>query len=557
MRILSTSKNNCKNCYKCIRKCPLKAIEFSNFQAQIIDEECVLCGICYNACPQDAKRLVTDLDFIKTWLMQGDDVYISIAPSYLSDFYKSDYTSIQSAFKALGFKDVYQTAEAAAYVKQDYEQKLKTLDGKVLISSCCPTVNLLIQKHYPSLIPFLAETPSPMVVHGHQIKKKHTVSKVVFVGPCISKKHEQLMHKDQIDAVLTFEEVKEWFINENIHYQKDDSIPSEIGRTNQFPTAGGIIKSFTTFKDDIHYLSIDGMDACMDALEDIKNGIIDNCFIEMSACKGSCTGGPLRNRKQNTPVKSLININHHLNDIDYCTDDYSIDFKMAFDNLSSHKKIISDEALEDILFKMGKTDPKNQLDCGSCGYDTCLEKARAIYAGKADLTMCLPYLKDKAESFSDHVIHSSPNGVIVLNDKLNVQVMNQAACNVLGLKNNDAVLSDYIGLIKDPTIYEHIKTNGLKKHHKRYYFAENERYIDETIAYDEQFNIYVCILRDITREVKHQKAKALTKKQALEITDSVLLKQMRAVHEIASLLGETTADSKAALTKLKAVISDE
>jgi len=557
MRILSTLKNNCKNCYKCIRKCPIKAIEFSNFQAQIIDEDCVLCGICYTVCPQEAKRLVSDLDFIKTWLLQGDDIYISIAPSYLSDFYKSDFTSIKNAFLKLGFKDVYQTAEAATHVKKDYEHKLAKLDEKVLISSCCPTVNLLIQKHYPSLIPFLADTPSPMVVHGDQIKKKHPNSKVVFVGPCISKKHEQIMNKDYIDAILTFEDAKQWFQDDHIAFEKLSKTHDHIGRTNQFPTAGGIIKSFTHYEPSIHYLAIDGMEGCIDALEDIKNGIIDNCFIEMSACKGSCTGGPLRNRKQNTPVKSLININRHLIDEDYAHKDYHIDFKMTFDNLASHRKSLSDEAIQSILTKMGKSSPKNQLDCGSCGYNTCKEKAAAIYLGKADLTMCLPYLKDKAESFSDHVIHSSPNGVIVLNEKLHIQIMNQSACTMLGLKNNDAALKEHIGVIKDPTLYYTFIEKERKKYHKRYYYAENERYIDETIVYDDTFNIYVCILRDITQEVKRQKAKAETKKQALKITDDVLLKQMRAVHEIASLLGETTADSKAALTKLKAVINDE
>ncbi|MFW6318661.1 MAG: [Fe-Fe] hydrogenase large subunit C-terminal domain-containing protein [Bacillota bacterium] len=557
MRILSTSKNNCKNCYKCIRTCPLKAIEFSNFQAQIIDDDCVLCGMCYNVCPQDAKRLVTDIEFIKTWLLQGEEVIISIAPSYLSDFYKSDFSSIKNAFMALGFKDVMQTAEAATYVKKNYEEKLSHPDTKMLISSCCPTVNLLIQKHYPSLLPFLADTPSPMVVHGEHIKKRHPNSKVVFVGPCISKKHEQLMNKDCVDAVLSFKEMKQWFLDDGIAYDKKDKNTPVTGRTNQFPTAGGIVKSFTTYEPSIHYLSIDGMGECIDALEDIKHGIIDNCFIEMSACKGSCTGGPLRNRIQHTPVKSLININRHLNTHDYIIDDYVVERKQVFDNLSTTNKHLDDDTLNTILKKMGKTDAKMQLDCGSCGYNTCLDKAKAIALGKADLTMCLPYLKDKAESFSDHVIHSSPNGVIVLNDKLQVQVMNQAACTMLGLKNNQSMLSENIAKIKDPTMYYDFLESKKTKANTRYYFEGFERYIDETIAYDKQFNIYVCILRDITKEVKREIAKTETQKQALKITDDVLLKQMRAVHEIASLLGETTADSKAALTKLKAVISDE
>ncbi|MFW6319593.1 MAG: [Fe-Fe] hydrogenase large subunit C-terminal domain-containing protein [Bacillota bacterium] len=558
MQILTTLKTNCKNCYKCIRQCPVKAIEFSNYQAQIIDEECVLCGMCYNACPQDAKSLKSDIEFVKTWLMQDEEVIVSIAPSFLSDFYKSDFDSMKRGFLELGFTDVFQTAESATIIKNAYEETLTTLDQKVLISSCCPTVNLLIQKHYPTLIPFLAKTPTPMVYHGHMLKKQYKDAKVVFVGPCIAKKYEQETNKDYVDAVLSFEDIKQWFDEASCQYKKDNGKSKAIGRTNSFPTAGGIIKSFTQFEDTIHYLAVDGMESCIDALNDIQDGVIDNCFIEMSACKGSCVGGPLRNRKQNTPVKSLININTHITETDYHVEPTSLsEVTPVFDNLAKHHPAIQDYEIESILNQMGKTTDSDHLNCGSCGYKTCYDKAVAIARGKADLTMCLPYLKDKAESFSDHIVEHSPNGVLILNEKLEVHVMNTACCKLFDLKSHTVVLSQHVSALKDPSIYYELKEQQKKRAHKRYYIAEVERYVDESIVYDDTFKIYICILRDITKEVKQQQAKKETQRHAMKITDDVILKQMRVVHEIASLLGETTAETKVALTKLKGVITDE
>ncbi len=558
MTIINTSKNNCKNCYKCIRECPVKAIEFSNNQAQIIEEECVLCGMCYNACPQEAKQLFSDLDFVKTWLLQGEKVYVSIAPSFLSDFYKSDLNGIEKGLLQLGFSGIEQTSVAATYVKKQYEEQLKESQKKVLISSCCPTINLLIQKHYPHLIPFLSTTPSPMVVHGAKLKQKEAADKVVFIGPCISKKQEQETHKDSIDAVLSFLELKTWLESENIDFTKEENIKNVKGRTNQFPIAGGIIKSFTKFEDNRHYLAVDGIEACMEALEDISQGIIDNCFIEMSACRGSCVGGPLRNRKHNTPLKSLININRNVVDTDYDFNETTFEIATEYyENLQVTHPDINEEDLKKVLINMGKNDVSSHLNCGSCGYPTCRDKAIAVIQGKADLTMCLPYLKDRAESFSDHIIQSAPNGVIVLNEKLQVQVMNPAACKIFQLKSAQDSITQHIAVLKDPTIYYDLIESKKSKKHKRYYLPEVERFIDETIVYDEDFKVFICVLRDITKEIQMQKAKTAAKNQTLSITNEVIQKQMRAVHEIASLLGETTAETKVALARLKDVLTDE
>ncbi|MFW6298447.1 MAG: [Fe-Fe] hydrogenase large subunit C-terminal domain-containing protein, partial [Bacillota bacterium] len=304
MELIRTQANDCENCYKCIRTCPVKAISFKDNQAQIITEDCIYCGLCKNACPQDAKAIYSDLSFVKGWLKEGHEVIVSLAPSFLSDFYKSDFNSMKQALQTLGVKAVYQTAEAATAVKRRYEEGIASKKEKVLISSACPTVNLLIQKHHPGLIPYLSTTPSPMHLHARMIEDAHPDALKVFIGPCLSKKYEAEV-EDTMDAVLSFIELREWLEEESVAFEtKTDANPR--GKTNAFPVSGGIIQSFNRVEKDIHYLSVDGIESCKAALRDLEEGVIDHAFIEMSACENSCTGGPLRNLKTRKPLKSVI-----------------------------------------------------------------------------------------------------------------------------------------------------------------------------------------------------------------------------------------------------------
>lgn len=217
----------------------------------------------------------------------------------------------------------------------------------------------------------------------------------------------------------------------------------------------------------------------------------------------------------------------------------------------------TDQEINEILRQMGKFKPSDELNCGSCGYNTCRDKAVAIYQGKAEISMCLPYLKDKAESFSDNIVNNTPNGLMVLNEKLEVQQINTAAMRIMHIRNIHDILGDQVVRILDPTLFMEVLETGKNIKDKRVYLAEYERYVEQTIVYDKEYRILICILRDITEEENARERKEDISRQTVEIADKVVDKQMRIVQEIASLLGETAAETKIALSKLKETISDE
>ena len=206
---------------------------------------------------------------------------------------------------------------------------------------------------------------------------------------------------------------------------------------------------------------------------------------------------------------------------------------------------------------MGKTKPSDELNCGSCGYETCREKAVAIYQGKAEISMCLPYLKDKAESFSDNIVRNTPNGLIVLNEKLEVQQINKAALKIMNIKSASYILGDAIVRVLDPKDFIEVLNSGKAIHDRHIYLAEYEKYLDETTIYDKEYRLLICIMRDVTDEETVKEKKESISRQTIEIADRVVDKQMRIVQDIASLLGETAAETKIALYKLKESISNE
>ena len=207
---LNLKKSNCRNCYKCIRNCPVKSIRFSGGQANIIGDECVLCGRCFVVCPQNAKEIVSSLEIVKVMLQEGTPVIASLAPSFIANYNGAGIAAMRETLMKLGFADVEETAIGATIVKKEYERMLEDGGRDVIISSCCHSVNLLIQKHFPAALPFLANVVSPMQAHCADIKKRHPGCKTVFIGPCLAKKDEAERYEGIVDAVLTFEELTQW-----------------------------------------------------------------------------------------------------------------------------------------------------------------------------------------------------------------------------------------------------------------------------------------------------------------------------------------------------------
>ncbi len=554
---LTLKKSNCKNCYKCIRHCPVKSIRFSGNQAYIIGNECILCGHCFVVCPQDAKQIVDETEKVKVLLQSGDPVYVSLAPSFIANYEGSGIESMRKALKQLGFYDVEETAVGATIVKREYERMIDEGTRDIIISSCCHSVNLLIQKYYPKELGYLADVMSPMQAHCLNIKTRDPKAKTVFVGPCVAKKDEAEYYEGIVDAVLTFDELTKWLKDENITLEKElDSNPDS--RARFFPTTGGILKTMAQDSPEYTYMAVDGVENCIAALKDIENGNIHKCFIEMSACAGSCIGGPVMEKFHRAPVKDYKAVAEFAgeNDFDVAQPD-SLSIRKTFTMIERRSAVPSDSEITEILHQMGKFKPSDELNCGSCGYDTCREKAVAIYQGKAEISMCLPFLKDKAESFSDTIVKNTPNGLIVLNENYEVQQINAAALKMMNIRSASDILGDQVVRILDPKPFMEVLNSGRSIRDKKVYLAEYDRYAEVTIVYDREYKLLVCIMRDITDEETAREKKENISRQTVEVADKVVDKQMRIVQEIASLLGETAAETKIALTKLKETIADE
>ena len=554
---LTLKKSNCKNCYKCIRHCPVKSIRFSGNQAHIIGNECILCGQCFVVCPQNAKEITSEIEKVKVLLASGDPVYVSLAPSFIANYDGVSIGAMRRALQKLGFADAEETAVGATMVKREYERLLEEEEHDVLISSCCHSVNLLIQKYFPAELPCLAKVLSPMQAHCTDLKRRHPGAKTVFIGPCVAKKDEAEYYEGIVDAVLTFEELTEWLNAAGVTPEKETDCNPET-RARFFPTTGGILKTLTKTAPGYTYLAVDGVENCIAALRDIESGKIHHCFIEMSACAGSCIGGPVMEKYHRSPVKDYMAVAQSAGECDFPVPqpDFA-EMQKQFAPIDRRAQMPSEYEIAEILKQMGKTKPEDELNCGSCGYNTCREKAVAIYQGKAEVSMCLPYLKERAESFSDSIVSNTPNGLIVLNEKLEVQQINAAARKIMNIRSASDILGDLVVRILDPKVFLEVLESKEEVRDRRVYLAEYGKFVEETVIYDRDYHLLICIMRDVTSEEDERKKKETIREQTVSIADKVVDKQMRIVQEIASLLGETAAETKIALTKLKESIADE
>ena len=554
---LTLKKSNCKSCFRCVRKCPIKAIRFSGNQAHIIGNECILCGNCVVQCPQNAKEIADGIEKVNVFIQSGDPVIVSLAPSFIANYDGVGIESMRRALKKLGFTDVEETAIGATIVKKEYERMISEEGRDVIISSCCHSINLLVQKRFPECLEYLADVMSPMQAHCSDIKKRIPEAKTVFIGPCVAKKDEAEYYAGIVDAVLTFEELDKMLSDARVELEREADA-NDNSRARFFPTTGGVLKTMAQDAPGYTYLAIDGVENCMVALNDIKSGKIHKCFIEMSACIGSCIGGPVMNKAKKPLVSDYMSVAKYAgkNDFEVEQPD-SAELRKNFSAIEHKIPDPSEEEIMSALRQMGKFKPSDELNCGTCGYNTCRDKAIAICQGKSEISMCLPFLKDKAESFSDTIVKNTPNGLIALNENLEVQQVNHAARKIMNIRYESDVLGEPVVRILDPAVFLKVKSTGRTVRDQKVYLAEYKRYVKQTVVYDKDSHMLIGIMRDITEEEEERERKESISRQTVEVADKVVEKQMRIVQDIASLLGETAAETKIALAKLKESIENE
>lgn len=562
--ILEFKKVQCKDCYRCLRECPIKAISFVDHHAQIIEDRCILCGKCIHVCPQNAKIVHQELPLVETLLQSGRKVIASVAPSFVSNLGLTGFGPLRAALRQAGFFDAEETARGAEWVTREYQRLLEAGGMKNFITSACPSACRLIQEYFPQALPYLAPVASPMVAHARLLREQHPDAEIVFIGPCLAKKREAL-DSGIIANVLTFAEVNDLLERQGIDLRSlpcDGQPDAECSALAKgYPVTEGIIRSFTTLPKGYRYLSVDGPDRCMEVLENIEN--YEGVFMEINTCPGGCINGPCGILPTGGTTRAKMDV------LDYVDRELaakpdarqtlttSADFSCQHPRVTNSSRAVSQAEIEEVLHKTGKMTPADELNCGTCGYRSCRGKAWAVINGYADIEICLPYMRERAESLAIDIVHNSPEGIILVNGEMNIVDANATAMEMLGMSGSPAnftgrAVSEFFPPLDFYNAYSQKHTIEVE----RQFIPATRRYVNLTICYLKEQRLLFGQMKDITEEVNYNAQLDRLREETIETTDKMIMKQMRVAQEIASLLGETTAETKVALLNLKKMLQE-
>lgn len=423
--IFRLNERNCRDCYKCIRNCQVKAIRYSDGHAQIIPHECIQCGECVIICPRHGHFVQSSVDEVRRHIRQGEKVVASVDSSFIADLDVSSIEDMRLALLQMGFYDAQESAIGAEVVSREYEKIMMNEEVNVLISSVCPSVNMLVCKHYPDLVKYLAQVESPMEVHCKRLRREYPDAYIVYIGPCYARKTETAQ-SDCCDAVIMFSDLKDWMHEVGVNVVNTGKRTDRGIRARRYPRQDGIVKSMTRIPG-WNRVSVDGIADCMAALDELRRGNIDKVFVEMTACEGSCVNGPaIRSNRYENRVRGTVQVNRYAGDYDFgIRETRSVRKQFVPDPVCL--EVPSEAQIERILTKMDKNTAETALNCGACGYPTCREMAAALCQGKAEMDMCLPYMHEKAERHSRDVVNNTLEAADRLIDKQMRVVQNVAS----------------------------------------------------------------------------------------------------------------------------------
>uniref|UniRef100_A0A7C3RMB7 Ferredoxin n=1 Tax=Dictyoglomus thermophilum TaxID=14 RepID=A0A7C3RMB7_DICTH len=538
-KLILTQEINCQYCYKCLRNCPVKAIRFNKGKSSVIDDDCVYCGTCIEICPQHARIYRTDVEDLEKYI--DKPFLISIAPSFFAHF--DQPFKVITFLRKLGATYIQETSLGADMVSFYYKKYVNLRKGKTSISTACPVVYELAEKYYPEVIPYLLPFLSPMNVHALYMKKYFGDFPVIYLGPCIAKKKDG---ENYVDLILTFEELDIFIKKNNIDIDSfEESFPNAPfpERARIYPISGGINSTLDGNWE--NHLVVEGVDNIIRLFEKINN-YGEGFFVEASACFGGCINGPAI-RKDLTLLEKrrrIISYTEKMKSLEgevINWEDIDLNIRKRFE---PQKKVIDipEEKIKAVLREMGKDNPKKELNCGACGYATCRDKSIAVILGKAEKEMCITYLLDKVSSVSNAIIENFPSIVIIYKDNTLLYL------NPFGEKffEDKSPLLDYV--------LEEIESgkNPLEIliDDKRYVF-----FIKTFILPDQSGK--VSLLIDITGEKEKEEELNLLKKESMEKIEEVINRQMLLAQEIASLLGESIAETKSYFAKFKEFLKKE
>lgn len=419
--LVFTVKDRCKVCYTCVRECPVKAIKIVNGQAEVISSRCIGCGNCTRVCSQSAKKFLDTTEEALA-ILAGKEIKVAcVAPSFAAEFTDiPDHQSLVGMIKKLGFDYVMEVAFGADLIANEYDKIFNDDSIPPTISTDCPAIVYYVKHYVPELVSTLAPVVSPMVATVRVAKKLYGEQvKTVFIGPCVAKKAEST----EVNVVLTFKELRKLFRIKSINTQ--NSTPSEFdgpqgNKAALFPVSRGKLHAINK-TDDIgeeNILVASGRVNFREAIKEFDTELNRSQHLELLCCDG-CIMGPGMSQGGHyfakvSKMKSYVsekvkNLDQKKwkKDFDQFKDD---DYSQTFTSADRRIPIPSNEKIEQALREMGKMNPKDHLNCGACGYDTCTDHAIAIVEGLAEIEMCLPFTIEK--------LHRSINELNLSNEKL-------------------------------------------------------------------------------------------------------------------------------------------
>lgn len=557
-----TEITECQDCYKCIRQCPVKAIRVENGHAIVIPELCIMCGQCVIQCPAQAKRIRNDLSRAKRLLELKPKVIVSLAPSFVAEF--SDFSAGQciNALKKLGFFGVSETAIGAdlvsAQIAEDLIDAIDTHSNrKLFLSSACPSVVEYIKLFIPEYTPFITDRASPLLAHARYLREVYgTDIGIVFIGPCVAKKIESDVW-DEIDVAITFNELRNWFSSQEIipstliSSEKDIFIPHRAAAGALYPIDGGMIattKEYNALKN-IRNIAISGIDEIIYSLKGLRNeDLKDPVFIELLACSGGCINGPGTSSEISATLK-------HLRVLEYADSvEKTLEKKrpLMTDTLPTtaiDTQYHSEDHIKTALRSVGKHVPTDELNCASCGYDTCRFFASAMLDNRAEKTMCVSYIRKLAQKKANGLIQAIPSGVVIADKNLEIVECNKSFAQSMGadilemyevkpgleganlskIVNFSRFFTDVL-LINGPEVIEREVHEGKKIFHVTVFTIEKEE-------------IAGGVIEDITDP-------RTRKKRVVTHARNVIDKNLSVVQQIAFLLGENAAETESMLNSI-------
>lgn len=556
-----TEKTKCRDCYKCVRNCPVKAIKVEKNSARIIHELCIFCGRCVHICPADAKKVRNDVERVKNAIRTGRRVFLSIAPSWSSGFLGSKDEMI-GKLRSLGFAGISETALGAQVVSQNISEKMKELNA-LLVSSACPCIVELFKKYHPDLMSSLCDLHSPLGVHSIMLKQHYgDDSVVVFAGPCIAKKLEADSNDSPVDFALTFDEIFEWVAEESevedCRNTSDNFVPFSADNSTLYAHEGGMVHSLKSCGAESHMpmISLSGLSHVLDALNGVSAS--DNIMLELLSCPGGCVNGSGFNSSSNQfsfrkksleyffSRKAVASYNSLSSNHPPRLDEITTVYKGQESDLL---RSVSDDNINTALIELGKINDEDLLDCSGCGYNSCRDFAIAYLQGMGEKQMCVTNMRKRAQRKVDMLLKTLPMGVVIVNRHMKIAECNAEFVRQFSEMNFDPD-EESLQKIADMPISRFI---DITLHLNRILSGEQNLF-QERIKYRDSFmrvsffsiekkNLAGVIFQDIT-------STSMKREIVIKKAEEVINKNLQNVQQIASLLGENAAETEIILRSL-------